>query len=242
MSNELPAETAEDEDQTRPPEAEEAKAPPAPEAALGGGASAPAEAPAHDPMEDEEEEATRPPSTAMRHGTPGELFAALPEVRQMMTSRPREGEGVREFMIRLRDSATPEEVVTFTAFAAQPAMAIWWGYSCLREMAEIMSSEDRGLMEMIAVWSGSPDHANRWRVMKAALYAPTPSPVVQLALAVGWSGGSIAPNDPAPVPAWRAPRAVNTAVLSAIAQVSLDERERKLSRFVELAGRMFDVY
>ena len=215
-----------------------------PDAALGGGGARPDPegGPVAEEDDDADDGATRPPSTALRKSTPAELFAEIPEIRSMMTHRPREGESLRAFMVRLRDGATPEEVVTFTAFAAQPAMAIWWAYSCLRELADIMSPEDRGLMELIAAWSGNPDHASRWRVMKAGLYAPAPSPVVQLALAVGWSGGAIAPNDPAPVPAWRTPRAVNTAVLSGIAQVSLEERQRRLARFIDLAGKMFEVY
>lgn len=187
------------------------------------------------------DETTRPPSTTMRFSTPAELYAGFPEVKALTLHRPRDTETVHDYLARLRGSTTPEEAVTVTAFAAQPAMAIWWAYGCLRTMADTLSPEDRGMMEMVAMWSGNPDNANRWRVMKSALYAPKLTPVGYLGLAVGWSGGPVAPNDPAPVPAWRTPKAVNTAVLSSIAQVSLQERSRALARFIDLAGKMFEV-
>ena len=63
-----------------------------------------------------------------------------------------------------------------------------------------------------------------------------------LALAVGWSGGQIAPNDPAPVPIWRAPRSINSAVLSCLSKVDLDRRSVLLARFIDLSANLFRVY
>jgi len=188
------------------------------------------------------DDATRPPSSALRYTTPAELYSRMPEIRSLTLHRPREGENAGQFITRLRESTTPEEAATFTAFAAQPAMAVWWGYGCLRSVADTLSAEDRGMMELVAAWSGNPDDANRWRVMKAALFAANMSPAIHLGLAVGWSGGPVAPNDPAPVPGWRAPRAINASVLSSIAHVSLQDRAEHLSRFIDLADKMFDVY
>ena len=77
----------------------------------------------------EPEEKTRPPVSALRYPTPHELFAAIPQIRALTQHRPRnEDETPEEFVERLRSSSTPEEAVTFTAFAAQPKMAIWWAY------------------------------------------------------------------------------------------------------------------
>lgn len=201
----------------------------------------PTQAPVDLPSDDAAKTETQAPSATLRYATPSELYGHFPEVKTLTLHRPREGETVQAYMYRLRGSTTPEETITFTAFAAQPAMAIWWAYGCLRTMADSLSPEDRGLMELIATWSGNPDNTNRWRVMKSALYAPKLTPVGHLGLAVGWSGGSIAPNDPAPVPAWRTPKSINTAVLSSIAHVSLQERSRSMARFIDLAGKMFDV-
>ena len=198
--------------------------------------AAPVQRPAETPPPPEPDPA---PSHVLRYATPGALYEGLPKVKSFTQHRPREGEETVAYVIRLRGTTTPEEALTFTAFAARPEMAIWWAYGCLRMMSDAMSAEDRSLMEAIAMWSGNPDNTNRWRVMRTALFAPRQTAAVHLGLAVGWSGGLPAPNDNAPVPVWRTPRAVNAAVLSSLAQCSLDQRPRVMARFVQLAVDMF---
>lgn len=74
--------------------------------------------------------------------------------------------------------------------------------------------------------------------MQAALYAPRRSPAVLLGLAVGWSGGPIAPNDTAPVPVYRTPGAINSAVLSCLAGADVRARSVHLARMIDLAGSL----
>jgi hypothetical protein len=185
---------------------------------------------------------TQPPVSALRYATPQELYIQMPSLAQMTQHRPREGEDALQFLYRLRGSTTPEEAVTFTAYAALPKMAIWWSYECLRQASENLSPADRAMMELVATWTTYPDTENRYRTMKAALYAPVRSPAVYLGLAVGWSGGPVAPNDPAPVPASRTPRAINTAVLSCLARSDLSRRPVRLARFIQQAEALFRVY
>ena len=181
---------------------------------------------------------TQPPVSALRFDTPVELYAGIPQVRGMTQHRPREGEDNVAYLIRLRGSTTPEEAVTFTAFALVPKLAIWWGYECLRLYSDDFSTADRQLMELVAVWTTYPDAENRFRAMKTALYAPVRTPSVYLALAVGWSGGPLAPNDPAPVPLHRSPRAINSAVLSSLAKADMQQRPVRLARFIDQAAAL----
>ena len=190
----------------------------------------------------DEPDKTQPPVTALRYPTPAELYKAIPQVVQMTQHRPREGEDGLDFLMRLRASTTPEEAVTFVSFAALPKMAIWWGYECLRLSGDELSAEDRAMMELVANWTNYPDNENRFRAMKAALFAPVRSPAVFLGLAVGWSGGPIAPNDNAQVPIQRMPRAVNSAVLSCLARADLQQRPVRLARFIDQAVSLFRVY
>ena len=90
--------------------------------------------------------------------------------------------------------------------------------------------------------AGEPTADNRHAVMKEALWASERCPGVHLGLAVGWSGGSIAPNDPAPVPLHRCPRAINTAVLSCLASAAISRRTIYLTRFMDVAQSLFKVY
>ncbi|KHA53941.1 DUF6931 family protein [Sulfitobacter geojensis] len=186
-----------------------------------------------------EPDKTQPPLAALRYATPSELYAKMPHVSQLTLHRPDVAERAIEYLYRLRASTTPEEAVTYTAFATMPKMGVWWGYECLRLSGDDLSAADRQMMELVANWTQYPDNENRYRAMKAALYAPVLTPATYLGLAVGWSGGSIAPNDPAGVPAHRGPRALNTAVLSCLAQSDLQSRPIRLARFIDQASVLY---
>lgn len=190
----------------------------------------------------EEEEKTRPPLMTTRYESLRDLYAAIPQLSELTLLRPEPGEEALEFLGRLRSSATPEEAITFTAFAVQPKIAIWWAHECLRSLPQSLSPLDRAMMEKVGLWIGRPETEIRHEIMREALWAPAQSPGVFLALAVGWSGGSIAPNDPAPVAAHRAPRAINRAVLSCLATVELSRRSAVLSQFTDMAESLFKVY
>jgi hypothetical protein len=185
---------------------------------------------------------TRPPVSALRYETPFELYAAMPAIKDLTQHRPREDEEALSFLRRLRSTTTPEEAVTYAAFAARPKMSIWWCYECLRTMPEELTNEDRALLELIAVWTTNPETENRYTVMKASLFAPRRTPSVLLGLAVGWSGNQIAPNDPAPVAPHRTPRAISSSVLSCLAKSNLQRRPIHLARFIDLAEALFKVY
>lgn len=189
-----------------------------------------------------EPDKTQPPVAALRYDTPASLYAHMPHVAQLTLHRPHETESALDYLYRLRASTTPEEAVTFTAFAAMPKMGIWWGYECLRLSGYELSHADRELIEHVANWTQYPDNENRYRAMRAALYAPVRTPAVFLGLAVGWSGGPIAPNDPAGVPPHRGPRALNTAVLSCLARTDIQSRSIRLARFIDEAVVLYRAY
>ena len=185
---------------------------------------------------------TRPPVGSLRYDTPQDTYAALPQLAELTQHRPREGEDSLAYLWRLRSSTTPEEAVTYTAFSALPQMAIWWAYECLQAMPDYLDSNDRSRMGAIADWIRHPSTGLRHEIMKDALWAPVRSPVVLLGLAVGWSGGAVAPNDPASAPVYRTPMAINTAVLSSLAQSDMNRRPIFLARFIDMAESLFRIY
>jgi hypothetical protein len=181
------------------------------------------------------DEHTRPPIGSLRYPDAPSLYAAIPQVAELTQHRPRPDETAIEYLLRLRASTTPEEAITFTAFATLPQLAIWWGYECLRLMPDYLEARDRPYMEAIAAWTKAPTTDLRHRLMREALFAHFRSPAVMLALAVGWSGGPVAPNDPAPVPVHRLPRSLNSAVLSCLARAEMTRRPVLLARFITMA-------
>lgn len=178
---------------------------------------------------------TRPPMGYLRYADAPSLYAAIPQVAELTQHRPRPEEAAIEYLFRLRASTTPEEAITFTAFAAMPQMAVWWGYECLRLMSDCLEARDRPYMEAVAAWTRNPTTDLRYRLMRDALYEHFRSPAVMLALGVGWSGGAVAPNDPSPVALHRLPRMLNSAILSCLARAEMTRRPVLLARFITMA-------
>lgn len=185
---------------------------------------------------------TTPPRRTVRYDTPAELYAAIPQIQGLTQSRPRAEEDNLQFLVRLRGSTTPEEAVTFTAFAALPTAAAGWGYECLRQMAEYLNPVERPLMQDIATWIANPTSSMRYKLMRDALWAPSRSPSVLLGLAVGWSTGGPAPNDPMRPPEWRTPQSLNSAVLSCLARAELSRRSVYLARIINMAESLLRPY
>lgn len=190
----------------------------------------------------DEEEKTRPPISALRFRSPSDLYTEMPVLAELIQDRPEDDESSMAFLRRLQKSSTPESAITFAAFASRPKMSVWWGYECLRTMPDIMVSGDHALLELVAKWTAQPDRAIRFQIMEKALFSPSRTPAVLLALAVGWSGRQVAPNDPAPISPNRTPRSINAAILTCLAKARLEDRPDTLDKFVEMSKSLFRPY
>ncbi|PJI84250.1 hypothetical protein BC777_3790 [Yoonia maricola] len=188
-----------------------------------------------------DEDHTVPPRRALRFEQPIDLYREIPEIALFTKHRPFEGEDPLEFLYRLRGSTTPEDAITYSAFAPEPTVAISWGLEAVRSTLHEVPPDDAELIVLLGQWLDHPTVENRWRVMQTALFAPRRSAIVYLGLAVGWSGGALAPNDPVSVPRWRAPKAVNAGVLRALGQVPFERRSVSMARILDLAVGLFRV-
>ncbi|MDO5622913.1 MAG: hypothetical protein Q4G24_15815 [Paracoccus sp. (in: a-proteobacteria)] len=184
---------------------------------------------------------TQRPRRSLRAGGPEQHFAELPVLADLVKLRPFQHEDALAFLGRLRSSTTPEEAVTYTAFAAVPTDATGWAYECLRLMADHLQPQERQMMQQVAAWLAHPTVRTRHDLMRDALWAPVRGPSVLLALAVGWSTGGPAPNDSEPAPVHKTPVAINSAVLSCLARVPMNRRSVYLARILDMAQALYRV-
>jgi hypothetical protein len=170
------------------------------------------------------------------HAAPA-LFVQIPELAEDMEARPQPGEPALTFALRLLNSPAPEEAVTFMAQLFTRRVAIWWGHECLRYLEPLLEAQDLEMMALCAAWVATPDDGHRQRVASEAEACATRSPGVWLALAAGWTGGSLAPaNSPVvPPPRFLTGRGVNAAVLSALARGKREDRQATLATFLAMA-------
>lgn len=189
-----------------------------------------------------DQDATLPPQQTLRFNTPGDLYSAIPETESFIKQKPNDGEDTVSFFQRLSASDTPEDAVAFTAFASEMRDAVSWGLMAIQEVSPDLGPDDLHLLNWVSQWLAYPSNDLRWQAMQLAMFAPQRTSAVFLGLAVGWSGGPIAPNDPSTPPPWRGPRAVNAAVMTAICSSDLDARSAKLTQVLDLANGVFQVY
>jgi hypothetical protein len=177
------------------------------------------------------------PAAGLRLQLAAQLFATIPEIADDITTPPRAGEHVFDLARRLRLGPTPEEAITLMAFALQPRPAVWWGHECLKAAPDLLSDQDRAMLELAAAWVAEPTEANRYGALNAGQNLKLRGPGAWLALAAGWSAGSMTPEGlpPALVPLFAIGRALNAAVLTSLARVPQDMRQRMLEHYVAMA-------
>lgn len=174
------------------------------------------------------------PAPGLREQLADALFARIPEMAEDLTARPSGGLHCMDFLRQLLAGKTPEEAATFMAYALAPRHSIWWGHECLQARADLLAADDRAMMALAAGWVAEPDEPHRYAALNAGQGAAARGPGVWLALAAGWSGGSMAPADlpVVEVPEFVLGRAVNAAVLTALARVPQDKRARMLEHYI----------
>lgn len=173
----------------------------------------------------------------MRCVVAADLFRDIPQIAEDMAGQPLPGQTAPAFLRQLLAGVTPEEAVTFAAYALRPRHSVWWAHECLQSVTEVLVDEDRRMLELCAQWAADPTEPNRRRAIDAGMAATARGPGVWIALGAGWSGGSMAPTglpDVAP-PLFLTGRAVNAGVLSALARVAREDRRRRLAHFVGMA-------
>lgn len=185
---------------------------------------------------------TAPPIRTLRFDGPSELYANIPEIADFTIHRPHEDEDNYSYFDRLKSSTTPEDALTFVAFAAEMRTAIVWGMQVYSTILPSPEMDDAELLAKLHRWMEYPNNDTRWDLMQNTLFWTKRSPIVYFGLAAGWSGGPIAPHDPSLPPAWRAPKAVNAAVLTTLAKGGTEQRSINLASSLGLAETLFRVY
>ena len=175
----------------------------------------------------------------LRFSTARGLFDAFPAALEDMAARPSDRPSL-EFVKELAASPTPEDAITFTAYLLGPREAVWWGHQCLSMLADHLAATDQQLMALAEDWVRHPDEERRNHALEQGMASPTKTPGVWLALAAGWSGGSMMGPDapPVPPPPYLTARAVNAGVLSVLARVERTRRAATLRAFVDMGSRL----
>jgi hypothetical protein len=181
-------------------------------------------------------------SERLRFKTARDLFDAFPTAAEDMAASPSD-RPVLDFISGLLAGQTPEDGITFCAYLLGKREAVWWGRQCLNQIPNMLDADDHQMIALAENWVRYPEEDQRNAALEAGMGSRTKSPGVWIALAAGWSGGSMLDPDAAPVvpPPYLTAKAVNAGILSGLARVDRKARGGTLRAFVgmgvELATR-----
>lgn len=140
----------------------------------------------------------------------------------------------QEFASLLAERGLFRDAVRFTAAWLPKRDAVLWGCRCVREfLGEKLSTEDDAAIQIAERWSAEPTEKLRRDAERIAEQIDDRTPVGWLAMAVFWSGGSLAPpdNDPVPPAGHLTAAAVTAALLLTAAQAPPLEVDAVLRKF-----------
>ncbi len=175
-------------------------------------------------------------STRLRFNTAKQVFDAFPKVTAEIDLRPTEEPPV-DFARKLLARARRFDAIIYTACLLPRREAVWWGCQCVRALHG--DKADEALLAVEA-WVRAPEEQQRRAVLQIAASGDTGVATTWLAWAAGHSGGSVAPEDLAPVHASPDATAINlkAAVILAIVQHPMTEALAWIRACVE-AGLRF---
>ncbi|GJD57298.1 DUF6931 family protein [Methylobacterium dankookense] len=173
--------------------------------------------------------------TGTRFSTARDLYAAFPSTERDINAEPTD-EPPLTFLQRLRQSETPEDAVSFLAYALGRREGVWWAAQSVRLLCRIAAGQEDAPLQAAESWVRDPDDLRRREALRLGMTGNHRLATPWVALAAGWSGGNVGPSAQAVVQATpeMTPKAVRTAILVALATVSARDRSSRLQACIDL--------
>lgn len=144
------------------------------------------------------------------------------------------------FLARLVEREQMGDAVRFLAFAMPAREGIWWACVSAHRCLPLPTPLETRCLGLASAWVYEPDDKRRWACMAAAESAKFEGAAAYAALAVFWSGGSLAPEGMPECPAdpKLAPIGVGASVLLAITN---GDPKRLNERFIDAMKSGIDI-
>lgn len=173
--------------------------------------------------------------SGVRFETVADLFASFPTAA-VDTGEESSPEPSLHFVRRSTAEDNVGAAIAYCAYLLPRRDAVWWAVHCVANV-ETLTAAERECLELARHWALKPEEARRRKALEKGLETSARLSGAWVALAAGWSGGSIAPADAPPLPAAPSatPQAVRGALLSAATRLAPDKRQAMMAQWVEQA-------
>ncbi len=170
---------------------------------------------------------------SLRFLTVRDLFEAFPMAQTDVGIEPNDEASLEFLSAQVKEEAW-ETAVSYCAYLLPRREAVWWGCQSLRRMRPHNAPIDAAALGAAEAWAKEPEEPRRRAALDLGSNGDTRSPATWMALAAGWSGGSIVPEYGmvAPAPDQTA-RAIRAGLMIAMARVPNDETSKLLKPCIE---------
>lgn len=174
----------------------------------------------------------------LRFSTAQEIFEAFPAAREIIQTAPTT-EPPLSFLRKLVAAGDHKDAIGFCAFLMPRRETVWWALQCIQRMQMPGTPADPGLKAAEA-WVRDPTDETRRAALALGESGHHANLGTWVALAAGYSGGSMVATHAVPSPPDLTAKTARIAVLTALGRVSEPERDAALRNYVEACIRLID--
>lgn len=172
----------------------------------------------------------------LRFSTAQEVFETFPVARELIQTAPTT-EPPLTFLRGLAKASHHKDAIGFCAFLMPRREAVWWALQSVQRMTPPGAPTDPGLKAAEA-WVRDPTDETRRAALALGESGHHASLGTWVALAAGYSGGSIVSTHAVPSPPDLTAKTVRIAVLTALGRVPERERDAALRNCIEACIRL----
>lgn len=171
---------------------------------------------------------------SIRFVTVRDLYETFPLAQDDVGIEPSD-EPALEFLRRLTEEEDWEAAVSYCAYLLPRREAVWWGCQSLRRIQPHRAPQDTRAIEVAESWVREPEEDRRLAALELGSAGDHRAPSTWMALAAGWSGGSVVPRESgyAPASADQTARAVRAGLMIAMSRMPNADMPRMLKPCLE---------
>jgi hypothetical protein len=170
---------------------------------------------------------------SLRFLTVRDLYEAFPIAQGDVGAAPSD-EPSLDFLRSLVTKEAWGPAVSFCAYLLPRREAVWWGCQSLRQIQPRRAAKEAQALDTAEEWVREPEEDRRMAALNVGREGDYGAPATWMALAAGWSGGSVAPGfTNAPAPPYQTARAIRAGLMIAMAGVPNTDMSRVLTPCLE---------
>jgi|SRR5687768_9888803 hypothetical protein len=171
---------------------------------------------------------------SLRFATMRDLYEAFPVAQDDVGAEPCD-EPALDFLRRLAEEEKWEAALAYCAYLLPRRQAVWWGCQSLRRIQPHRTPKDTAAIEIAEAWVRDPEEQNRRAALDYGTEGDHRAPATWMALAAGWSGGSVVPLEigVAYAAPYQTARAIRAGLMIAMSYVATDDIPRLMRPCIE---------